>query len=115
MGTLKEDVIKLYEKMDKLSEKVGQQSKTLNSLKDSIKLLAQVIGPIRDAMKLTGEQRIDDCVYSRNGYCEHITKAIPESELSEEERSTTQKDGRYYPCVRWVDCYLCTKYQVPPS
>ena len=101
--------------VDKLSENIGQQSKTLNSLRDSIKALAQVISPIRDAMKFIGEQRIEDCVYSRNGYCEHITKAIPESELSEEERSTTQKEDRYYPRVRWVDCYLCTKCEVPPS
>ena len=109
------DIARLEKKVDKLAEIVGQQSKNLNWLRNSTKVLAGFVGPIHGAMKLIGEQRMEDCVYCRNGYCEHIAKAIPESELSEEQRNTTQKDGRYYPRVRWVNCYLCTRCEVPPS
>jgi len=109
------NIARLEKKVNKLAEVVGQQFKILDSLRSSIKVLAGFIGPIRGAMELIGEQRMEDCVYCRNGYCEHIARAIPESELSEEQRDTTQKDGKYYPRVDWATCYVCTKYEVPPS
>ena len=106
---------KHMQKIEGIEKKVDKLTGDVQRLFGVLREVAKKLDVNREAMKLIGEQRIDNCIYSRNGYCEHITQAIPESELSEESRSTTQKDGRYYPHVRWIDCYLCTKCQVPPS
>ena len=84
--------------------------KRIVKLQESFKATSGQVDVLCDAFKLVGEKRTRDCFYSRNGYCEHEVSAIPDP--SKVDISTTQKDGKYYPRVNVVTCYLCSKYKV---
>jgi len=79
-------------------------------LQESFKATSGRVNILYDAFKLVGEKRTKDCLYSRNGYCEHEVNVI--ADPSKVDISTTQKNGKYYPRVNFVTCYLCSKYKV---
>ncbi len=136
MAMSKEDA--LDKRIDKLGQVVEQQSKAVNSLGDYVKAINEYVKAVRgkgdilqegvlevlekidekvnvisSAMEAIGKNRKVDCVYSRNGYCENINNTV--GDPSKENRNTTKIKGIYYPQIGWIDCYLCSYYEVPPS
>ena len=104
----KEGEIRKYIKqmVDNVDEKV-------HVVFDGVKNLAEEVEKLYKVAEVVGKRKLEDCVYSRGGYCEEITHAI--ADPSKVDISTTQKDSKYYPRVTWRDCYLCSKCQVPPT
>ena len=61
-----------------------------------------------------GERRMKKCFHQHNGYCCYEEKAIADpSEMPE--RKILEKDGKFYPFVNWVSCYLCEDYTPSPN
>lgn len=113
IGHLLDEIKALHVKDDQVMDLIRNMSNKLDAVEKGTGEMGGKIKRVYETMRVIGEKRIEDCVYSRGGYCEHITRAIPDP--AKVDISTTQKSGRYYPRVRWVDCYFCTKYEVPPS
>jgi len=71
------------------------------------------VSELYESAMIAGKNRIEDCVYSRGGYCEHPAYSM--SGRPADGGDTTKIKGRYYPAVSWGMCYPCSKYGVPPE
>jgi len=103
----------LKKKVDLLLQKQKDIIKVLKVLAESTKDVKKAVTALWGGAKQVGESRVEDCVYSRAGYCEHPASAMAGRPESKED--TTKIKGRYYPAVSWSMCYMCSKYEVPPE
>ena len=103
----------LKNKVELLLQKQKDIIKILKLLAKSVEATRETVKALWEGAKQVGESRIEDCVYSRAGYCEHPASAM--AGRPETKENTTKIKGRYYPAVSWSMCYLCSKYEVPPE
>ena len=107
------DIIVILKILAKSTEKQKDIIEILKILAKSTEAVKKTVIALWRGAKQVGESRVEDCVYSRAGYCEHPASAMVGR--SESKVDTTKIKGRYYPAVSWSMCYLCTKYEVPPE
>ncbi|MBA7583062.1 hypothetical protein ES708_25000 [subsurface metagenome] len=103
----------LKEKVELLLQKQKDIIKVLKVLAKSTDDIKKAVTALWGGAEEVGKGRVEDCVYSRAGYCEHPASAMAGRPESKED--TTKIKGRYYPAVSWPMCYMCSKYEVPPE
>lgn len=119
------DILKgILKVTEKLIEQIGElqtsEKNTLGIIKmlndrveEGLNGLKTSVSELYESAMIAGKNRIEDCIYSRGGYCEHPAYSM--SGRPVDGGDTTKIKGRYYPAVSWGMCYPCSKYGVPPE